>query len=252
MKKAYGNNRRFKFVLSLFSVCFIFLTLSCGLDVISVVLDDSVSTNDTPNITTEEALRSFNYSTHKLDNSNTMGKNYVAYKIYNKNSFLDSEISSLNTLINDSNKKQNSAISLLNTYNYKYLNIKSASDDEEYSQFEIDNAAHEVKIRLANYDDTTDDYSAGIWVDNVRKGVPCRNGTGLTFDFGRKGKYDSVPQKTDDDAKGFADEQPEDENGLYYVAMFSVFMMLDDDYATVYSPIHYLGCVQLDSGSETN
>lgn len=237
-------------------VCLVFLTgimaAGCGLDVISVVLDDSISTGKIPDTSCGFADCSFVFSTHKLDNANSMGNNFVAYKIYNNKSTLDSEVNALNRLVDDATKKQNSAVSLFNTYYYRSLYIKSAADEKEGKQFELDNAYHSVKIRLTNYDDTGDEYSAGIWVDDQKKGLPCRSVGAYSFDFGRKDVFDAVPQKDEDDAKNFSETQSESESGLYYVALFSGFMMLDDDYTPLYSPIHYLGCVKIDSGSEEN
>ena len=252
MKKAYGKNKRNIVYLFLISVCFIFLTTGCGLDVISVVLEDPVSSSDEPNQTSQFGEMSFTFSTHKLDNSNNMGHNYVAYKIYNKQSILESEVNTLQNILNDSNRKQNSAVSLLNTYYYRYLNIKGAASDKDSSQLEIDNGSHEIRIRLSNYDDTSEEYSAGIWVDGKRKGFPCRVSGAYSFDFGRKGDFDVIPQKDDEDAKNFVENPLEEEKGNYYVALFSVFMMFDDDYSAIYSPIHYLGCVKIDSNSENN
>ena len=256
LKKAYCNEKRRNGFLCLLLVCLVLLTgitaAGCGLDVISVVLDDSVSTGTIPNTDMGFEGCSFNFSTHKLDNANSMGNNFVAYKIYNNKSTLDSEVNALNRLVDDATKKQNSAVSLFNTYYYRNLYIKTGADERESRQFELDNAPHEVRIRLTNYDDSTEDYSAGIWVDNKKKGLPCRSVGAFSFDFGRHEVYDAVPQKDEEDAKNFSETQSEAENGFYYVALFSGFMMLDDDYTQLYSPIHYLGCVKIDSGLEKN
>ena len=134
------------------------MTAGCGLDVISVVLDDSISTGKIPDTSYDFDECSFVFSTHKIDDKNSMGNNYVAYKIYNNKSTLDSEVNALNRLVDDATKKQNSAVSLFNTYYYRSLYIKSAADEKEGKQFELDNAYHSVRIRLTNYDDTSDDY----------------------------------------------------------------------------------------------
>ena len=88
--------------------------------------------------------------------------------------------------------------------------------------------------------------SAYIKLGDSKIGTPVRK-DGSTFDFGRSGSNDKVPEITDDDARKFDDNQSEEEKGLYYVALFYVFMMYDEYYTPIYSPIHYLGSVKIDS-----
>lgn len=245
MKKAYGKtDRKFFHFFSLLSVCFIFLTTACGLDVVSVLLDDNVSHSTFPTIDSQYDEMVFSFSTSKLDEANTLGRTYLYYKIYNSSTVLDSEVNSLTNLAGDSNKKYNSASSLLNTYHYQPLQLKvEGTNGDVVSGFELENASHNVKIRLTNYG--VEEFSAGIWLDDVKKGVPVRIVKSQPFDFGKENDF--LPLLNEDDTKNFVENQAEKDLDFYYVALFSVFMMLDDDFVPIYSPIHCLGSVKINS-----
>ena len=253
MKKAHRNSIYGKsFFLCLLAVCLVFFNVSCGLDVISVVLDDPVSVTSSPNKDSTLEGCIFEFSTRKLDNSNDMGKGYVYYNIYNKSSIENSEVNSLTTIANDSVRKFESAHSLINTYGYKELHFSNdtgASSDV----FTLDNQnQNEIRIRLSNYgDEAGSKFSAYIKIGDAIKGVPVRL-NGSSFDFGRAGSNDKVPETTDDDARKFEESQSDEEKGLYYVALFYVFMMYDDFYTPVYSPIHYLGTVTINATDVNN
>jgi len=251
LKKAYGNK---KIILLFFlSACFIFLTSACGLDVISVVLEDNVNVSHSPTIESNYDNCNFDFSISRLSDSNSMGRTYVYYKIYNSSDKLNSEVGELNNLAGDSTKKYTSWQRMINTYNYCPLMVKNEdSSKTKINAFELENGSYEVKIRLTNYDES---FCAGVWVDSDKKGIPVRFENEYTFDFGRNGSYDKKPEKTpanNGDTKNFVDEQKEEEKDIYYVALYSVFMMLDDEFNSVYSPIHHLGNVKIDSNSERN
>ena len=230
-------------------MCLIFFNVSCGLDVISVVLEDPVSVTNQPNKDSAFTNRSFEFSTKKLDNATDMGKGYVYYKIYSKADIENNEVTSLNTLANDTTRN-NSATSLINTYNYKELNY-SKDDGKNYKSVVFDNKAQNIKIRLTNYVDTSsEEFSASIKIDDKGDGVPFRI-NGKTFDFGRKGSNDEIPVEADDDSSN-GETKWDNESTTYYVALFYVFMMYDDFYTPLYSPIHYLGTVKIDSTDENN
>ena len=223
--------------------------MSCGLDVVAVLLDDNVSITETPpTIESEFGDMFFCFTTSKLDNSTSLGQNYIYYKIYNSSTIHDSEVNSITNIASDTNKKYNSATSMINTYHYQQLWYKENQEDESGTWFEISNAAHDIKIRLTSY--LTEDYAAGIWIDNQKKGVPVRVVKSRPFDFGRDDEY--LPLINEDDTKNFVETQGDDDRNKYYVALFSVFMMLDDDFVPVYNPVHYLGSVKIDSTSYDN
>ena len=218
--------------------------MSCGLDVISVVLDDYVSeVSEQPIESSLFADRSFVFHTRKLDNANDLGHGYVYYKIYNKLSVANTETSVLTTLIEDAANKQNS-FSRLESYGFKELRVKNGTN---FSTVQFENEVHTIDIRLTNY---SAEFNAHVIVDGTNTGVPVRT-NGNTFDFGRHGENDKVPLETDDDTKNFTTRTIEDPD-LYYVSLYSVFMMYDEQYEPVFSPIHYLGTVKIDPTSESN
>ena len=234
--------------------CLIFLTVSCGLDVVRVVLDDFVTDVKDPPVVDSEYKTNydvceFTFTTKKLDNSTDMGNGYVYYKIYNRYSTAYSQVSNLVAMTEDDNRKGNSFTSMSNTYGYKELHVKTPGSAYAGS-FQISNAYHNnVSIRLTNY--SSGSYNAHILVDGTNVGVPVRNTNSLTFDFGRKGDNDKLPEETDQDFNYQTNSEPS-EDGIYYVALFSVFMMFDDNWESIYSPVHYLGMVAINSKTENN
>ena len=230
-------------------MCLVFFNTSCGLDVISILIDDPVTgVESIPNENTT-AFEScyFKFSTQKVDNANDMGKGYVYYKIYNKLDVMTSERNSLTSRADNSTGKYESAHYLIN-YGYKELNYTS-DNGSSTETLVLDNTSQDIRIRLTNYDDSSELHSASVLIDGKKKGVPVRN-NGFSFDFGRSGSNDKLPVASDDDTPAvekFPENQGENENGLYYVALFYFFEMFNDDFSPNRSPIHYLGTVTIDS-----
>lgn len=252
MKKAYSDKRKSLFFLGLFAVCLSFFNLSCGLDVVDAVLDDPFYTEQIPEESYGFELRTFSFSTVKLDNANEFGKGYIYYKIYNKSSVKNSERDNIETMTADSSRRHNAYTTLINTYCYQPLHYVKELGGQAL-EFSLDNKAQSVSIRLTNYG--TDAYSARIVVDNSVVGIPMRF-NGKTFDFGRNGDYDEKPvqvpsaEENTSDVKRFSDK-PDSES--FYVVLYGVFYMPSDSFEkTFYSPVHYLGEVKIDSTSEMN
>lgn len=253
MKKAHSNsvNRKKIFFLWLLSLCLVFFNLSCGLDVISVVLEDPVSVSTSPNKESDSfsPQSTFSFSTRKLDNSNDLGKGYVYYKIYNKAEVQNSEVNSLTNMANSTNK-QDSAHGLTESYGYKELHY-TKDNSQNSDVLTLENKSQSVDIRLTNDVVDSDILSAFVKIDGAKIGLPVRI-NGSSFDFGKSGINDKIPLASDDDTPAlekFPDEQPEDEAGKYYVSLFYVFMMYDESYIPRYSPIRYLGTVTVNTKS---
>ena len=254
MKKAYSGNRKSLFFLGLFAMCLLFLTVSCGLDVVDAVLDDPFYLEAAPpNETSSFDLRTFTFSTSKLDNANEFGKGYIYYKIYNRNSIKESEKSNLETITADSSRRHNAYTTLLNSYSYQPLHYEKTLGGQ-LEEFSLDNKSQTVSIRLTNYG--TDAYSAKITIDNTTVGIPMRI-NGKTFDFGGKGDYDEKPQKvpsaeeSTSDVKRFSDTP--DNGNYFYVVLYGIFYMPSESFdKTFYSPVHYLGEVKIDASTEMN
>lgn len=243
------------FFLCLLSVCLFFVNVSCGLDVLSIVLEesDNVTRSDIP--TVDSGMDStFKFSTHTVTDPYSFGRTYIYYKIYNSSSLLESEVNSLTNQAADSSKKYNSANTMMSsTYEYKPLQIKTQNGDKENSSgLELENAAHEIKIRLTTYGDATEEYTAGIWIDGEKKGEPVRVVNSNPFDFGRSSEY--VPLSGQEDTKNFTENKDEtaSDYNVFYVALFAYFMLLDDNYTPIYSPIAHLGSVKIDATTDLN
>ncbi len=239
------------FFLCLLSVCLFFVNVSCGLDVVSIVLEESDNValeGERPTIESGFSESTFEFSTHTITDPYSFGRTYIYYKIYNSSSVLESEVNSLTNLTKDS------ANTLMGSnYNYKPLQIKTHDGEKENtSGLEFENAAHNIKIRLTTYDDSIEEFTAGIWVDDVKKGEPVRSVRYNPFDFGRNSEY--IPQPGEDDTKNFTENKDEtaSDYNVFYVALFAYFMLLDDNYTTIYSPIKHLGTVKIDATVEYN
>lgn len=257
MKKAKCNKRKSLIILVLFALCLSFFNLSCGLDVLAIVLADPCTPSHTPDVGFQYDELYYGFTINKLDNANDFGQTSVYYKIYNDLSKASSEEATLISASEDSERRYNSVSIMIDQYGYKELHYLDALSGKSKS-FNLSNDSHTVWIRLTNYDDTSEEFSAGIIVDGELLGIPLRL-NGKTFDFGRKGENDENPSvnigdanASDSDTKGFVEKQAEGKENIYYVVMFSVFEMLNDSYEPVYSPIHRLGRVEINANEEKN
>ena len=257
MKRVNSNKRKSLFFLVLFAVCLSFFNVSCGLDVLKKPIDDPFYLENQPNVESSFDSCYFHFSTRTLSDPEVSGgKSQVYYKIYNDDQKVSSEESSLISMADDSVRKGNSAQTMLETYGYKelyYLDSKGS-----VTSFDVSNGQHKIRIRLTNYSDNVEDYSASISVDGTKIGIPVRM-TGKTFDFGRSGENDENPADThsaenasSSDTKGFLEKQDEGEENIFYVAMFAAYWRYDDSYETNYSPVHFLGRVKIDANVLNN
>lgn len=231
---------------------------------LDAVLDDPFSTEEAPpNIEAEYEKRHFSFTTKTLDNANDFGKSYIYYKIYNNVSTMNSEVGVIEGMINDAIRKYNSALTLLDNYSYKELYCASSYGNVSNAQpFVLENAVHSVRIRLTNYDEAVEDFSAKIIVvrsnGSEEKSIPFRFNC-KSFDFGRSNSYDEKPVKaeTDErnsDTRNFSDPSTTGvEENIYYVVLYGLFSMPTDTFEkTIYSPVHYLGAVKIDSNELNN
>lgn len=254
---ADSNRRKSMFFLVLFAVCLSFFNAGCGLDVLAEILDDPFSVENQPNSESSFDTCYFKFSTRRLSNANDMGRAYIYYKIYNDDQKVSSEESSLISKADDSVGKLSSATYMRETYGYKQLHYITSAGASS-SAFDLSNARHEIRIRLTNYSDEIDDYSAAIFIDEQKVGIPVRM-NGKTFDFGRDGSDDENPANTHNeenaassDTKGFLQKQDDGEENIFYVAMFGVFEQPNDTWDPVFSPIHFLGRVKINANERNN
>ena len=257
MKKAYNSKRKYLIFLGLLSVCLVFFNLSCGLDVLDAVLEDPFSPQNIPNRDSEYDASHFSFTTTKLENSNSFGKGYIYYKIYNKESIKNSEVDYVSSMANDSTRKYNSATTLINSYSYKELHYASGFGANPIP-LALDNDSQDVYIRLTNY--STDAFKAQIVIDGKSYGIPLRY-NGKSFDFGRSGDYHEKPVKIQGASSSEEsstdirrlDSSGDDNGNTYYVVLYGVFYMPTESFEKIiYSPVHYLGEVKINAASENN
>ena len=260
MKKAYNNKGKYLFFLGLLSICLVFFNLSCGLDVLDAVLEDPFSPQNIPNKDSEYDASNFSFTTSRLENSNSFGKAYIYYKIYNKESIKNNEVDNIASMTNDSTRRYNSATTLINTYSYKELHYASAFGASPLP-LALDNDSQDIYIRLTNY--STDAFKAQISVNGKTLGIPLRY-NGKSFDFGRPADdYHEKPVKISGtssseesatDIKRLETEVNADGNGnTFYVVLYGLFYMPTESFEKIiYSPVHYLGEVRIDSSKEFN
>lgn len=243
-----------------FVIPLIFLT-SCGLDTYIVVDSPTIVINP-PSYTTEDFNNEcFNFLTKDSSIYYPSDFKYlgtqVYYKIYGSSSTLDSEVSYLQNLANDSENSARAPDMLLNPtssggYGYQALQSTNDSDSSVLIPYVDGKLTQNVYIRLTDYQNL-EEFSARILVDGKFLGgssvktVPVRFENDLSFNFGRTGENDEKPVEGDLDVKG-----PVPSDGVWYVAMFAVGVGRDVTYTPQYSNILYLGSVAIDSNSVDN
>jgi hypothetical protein len=162
-----------------------------------------------------------------------------------------SEKSKLEDLSNDDETSSRAPTQLIEEYNYCLLNnriplVQSRKKDQK------------VLIRLTDY--YVENYqeallkgeeaqAARIEIDGNLYSLPVRVDGKSTFNFGRDGENDNVPQDGDNDVKYSSTTT---EEGFWYVTMFAVAVGMDTTFTKTYSNIEYLGTVAIDANSYDN
>lgn len=252
MKKTYNNKKINIFVFSLLIICLFLFNTGCGLDVQDIIIKESPrgDLNSNVDFSSEFSNRIIDFNTKELDfgSKTPLGSEepvYIYYKIYNSKTLAESEISDLKNMTENEQNKMNSASKMIETYQYQPIKY---SKDEKIKEFSLKNAdGMNVSLRLTTYLDT--DYQAFFKVDNTAYGVPVRK-NGYTFDFVRDKEH--MPISGDDDTKGFVETQTEDDEGIYYVALFTVCIVYNENFNRIFSPVGYLGSVAINSNNEEN
>ncbi len=252
MKKASLKIKKFSFIF--LTGCFFILNTSCGLDTFEVI-NTPIQTQIGPIFDgegdTQDFLgKQFSFTTNE-NNSNYLQVKFlgtgVYYKIYNNFYDMKSERSSLISLMESTENSANSATKMIQSYSYQTLTV---SDDKSNILIPNQNKNQIINIRLSNYD--SGDFKAKLTVDNKSVSgnegysIPLRY-NGKTFDFGRTGEKDGIPEEDDSDFK-----KNSTDSHFYYIPMFAVGIARDTTYTYQYSNIIYLGTVLIDSTTENN
>lgn len=248
----------------------LFVLTSCGLDTY-VIIDSPTTVINPPIYTTEDFTNEcFEFWTNDSGASSYPSDfkylgTQVYYKIYGSSSTLNSEVSFLQNLSNDSENSTKAPDKLLNPtssggYGYQPLQATNVENNSVLIPYVEGKLSQKVYIRLTDYQNQ-DDFSARILVDGKylngfsKKSVPVRYENDLSFNFGRDGENDKKPiPYSSSTGSGDLDVNASSipSNGVWYVAMFAVGIGRDVNYSMQYSNILYLGSVAIDSNSVDN
>lgn len=248
------------FGISLFVTCFVFFNAACGLDTF-VVMEEPV--NGDPIHTPNERTIMFD---EKYFNFLTNGKgSYPAdfmflgvdiyYKIYNNQDILSSEVGVLDNLSTDTDNNSKSSDRLRydsSSGGYGYLPLKATNCKDSPLIKAADNP-QEVYIRLTDFQNSSQ-YAAKILVNGKNLGnsenptIPLRNMEDYTFNFGRSGEKDVIPNSEQKDVRYSSSSS----NHNWYVALFAVGVGRDVSYTPYYSNIKYLGTVPISDDEYDN
>ncbi|MCR5284758.1 MAG: hypothetical protein K6D95_04095 [Treponema sp.] len=242
-------------IFSLFVCLYLFNLLSCGLDMFYSI--EAPTSYEIPSYTnTEYTSQTFIFYTNETwfpDAENPAYKfkgTDVYYKIYTSLTTFKNELSTIETLL-DSESTSYLAAEKLIAYNYATLKIDGLDETYLIPSSAGNRVDREVKIRLTNYQDL-DEYKAIVTVSGVEKGKPIRNissaSLSYTFDFGRSGDGDLLPQDGDSDLSYTSSTA----SNLWYVAMYAVARGFDPTLSAIYSVPVYIGSVTIDSDLEDN
>lgn len=235
-----------------FSICLFF---SCGLDVITYLYPPTVYLHR-PEIFNgiqdiESQNRYFQFETNESENSSIpefLGTS-IYYKIYNNYFTMVSERTYLENLSNDDDSGEKPQEELIKKYcllNNKEPLISNSKKNKD------------ILIRLTDYQVTNyqeavkqgqERNAARIMIGKEFYSLPVRVDGKSTFNFGRDGENDLIPQDGDIDVK--YDSTPTEE-GIWYVCMFAVGVGTEVTLNPVYSNILYLGTVAIDANSYDN
>ena len=252
-----ANVERKKIIL-FFSIICLYLFNGCGIEEYIYIEYPRNVYNPPSYSTTDNVERVFSFDTYEKDQPNEFLGTAIYYKIYNKHSRMDSQVSSITSLITSTNESA-SAIKMIDTLGYKQLCLNTGFESPLISKSE-EKKSKKIYIRLSNYYDN----EAIVQIDGVNIGKPRRNfgGNKYTFDFGRGqnsssenyDEYSVIPNKDDDDVD-FVDSEDEDiSNAEYewYVDLFAVGVGEDENFTQYYSKVLHLGSVAIDVSSEHN
>lgn len=236
-----------------FSICLFF---SCGLDVIIYIEPPDVY-NHRPEVYGEifdidYQNRYFEFETNEIDNADTpefVGTN-IYYKIYNNYSTMISERNNLENISNNGETSYDAPAQLIQRYKYCLLNNKDPLIPSTKKN-------KNILVRLTDYQ--VEDYheallkgeesqAARIMIDGEFYSLPVRVDGKSTFNFGRDGENDVVPEDGDVDVR----YKTTTEEGIWYVCLFAIGVGIDATFTPTYSNILYLGTVAIDSNSYDN
>ena len=236
---------------------FLFLN-SCGLDTF-VVVEPPYSIGVGPNVDTEDySYKFFQFDTNcdlsgYPDDFVFLGTN-VYYKIYTNSNDLIAQTSALNALSEDFETSANVASKLIYDNEYLYQPLQVMNYPKQAALVPATDIVNQnVYIRLTDYQDIPNlesriTLSGKPLYNSSTRTIPVRNVGNYTFNFGRTGDFDKVPEIGDVDVCGSS--VPSD--GIWYVALYAVAFGRKVTFEEDYSNIVYLGAIAINANSPDN
>lgn len=245
MKKTHSFKNQFSLFLILMMCLFIF-NFSCGLEEY-VIIAEPAGTDNQPNTESSFNSKCFEFRTNENLGDDGFKGTEVYYKIYNNYQKMINDISQLESIASDDDKKSNSYSTMISK---EYQKLTYRVDGENHGSYLVPakkgKSYQRVYIRLTDYLDL-DEFSAVIKIDDEVAGFPARYQDDLTFNFGNSGINDLVPSSSDKDTSISGTS-----TGTWYVSMFAVGVGLDTNLTPHYSNILYLGSVSIVENSNMN
>lgn len=264
MKKTH-NNKRMPLSAGFFCVCLLlfntFFLCTCGLDKYEYIESPEYLIHR-PYETSSYDEKYFEFRTKPSNNTMFKGT-AVYYRIYNSLSKMNTDVGAITNYIYSEDNKAKAAEKLLST-NEKNQGFKPLLYTGYTESILIeDNAEHNVRIRLSDYqyyedeENSEEAYKACLIFDRgtavERSERPIRNVDNLTFNFGRYSTETNsrIPDAEDLDVC-YSETTSEDDANRWYVPMFAIGVAMDASYTYNYSVPLYLGFVIINDNEVDN
>ena len=257
MKKTQTNKLRF-FLFFVIQMCLFLFNVSCGLDTFEVIEEpfEIIKRPEFNDIDEVQVLENkyFEFYTNETGTYSeiTFLGTEIYYKIYNDYNAMKSERSSLITASESTSTSATASQSLLNSYKKLRIGVDATSSVDLL----VPKSSVNQKVYIRLTDGGSDGYEACVKVNgNYLKGTleasrPVRAlEKPYTFNFGRTGDNDKIPDEQDNDLKYTTTPSKAD---TYYVCLFAVGTGVDVYWTPQYSNILYLGTVTINSKEENN
>lgn len=246
------NKKVIRNISLIFIQCFLFLTLSCGLDTFEVIEPPSkniypdypdVLMSENDDIMVENFFFKFTTTEEVTYSEYSFKGTDIYYKIYDNKQIAKSQMINLVNLISNDEIISNDVESRLR--NYGYVSLKHSGQTTETLIPSI-GLNRTVEVRLNTYSDI----NPYIKLDNVSLGnnvYPIRNlssnSVDKTFDFKKNSsESNSLPKNDDQD---FNNNENSSVN-KYYVVAFAAGVAKDIYFNNQISNLIYLGSISID------
>ena len=247
-----------KLIILLFLLIGVVFSSGCGLEEY-YILRAPITATHIPTISSQYDERFFEFKTNDYDNKEYLAsakQNFiylgtaVYYRIYNNTSTMSSKIATITALNTTSNYSK--AAEKMIDLGYQQLGTSGRTITPLIAAASTNRT---INIRLTNYGSESA-YQARVTVDDTElvdsdgtSVVPRRKGNTYSFDFGRDGTNNTVPEDGDSDVQHSSSFTTDN---TWYVDMFAVAVGRDTTYSSSYSLVLHLGSVAIAASTEDN